>query len=180
MSALFDMLHPTVAHVRIDVVPAHHGAFHPVGVMLHHTGSKGAGLHVVQHGRPDLAGPLAHLNITRTGDVIVVCDGLAWHAGLGMATVLEHVQKGIAPTHDATQAGSVDGNPWFYGVEVDNDGAGEHYPDVQIAALVYTAAAICRHHHWTAARAIHHREWTSRKPDMSFTGNIRAEIAKHL
>jgi hypothetical protein len=33
---------------------------------------------------------------------------------------------------------------------------------------------------WSANRVVHHREWTKRKPDMSFQGDLRALVAERL
>lgn len=164
-------------------VPPHSGSFHPVGVLVHHTATKGPGLTVVQKGRPGLAGPLCNLNLTRAGLVHVVSDGLAWHAGAGSSAVLAEVKADKAPKGDARARGLKDdttGNAWLIGIEVDNDGVGEAYPPVQIEALVKGCAALCRHFGWSANRVIHHREWTARKIDMSYRGDLRGAIARLL
>lgn len=60
-----------------------HGVFKDVrGIMFHHTGGA-ASAESIRDGRPDLAGPLSQLHISRTGVVTVVCAGVAWHAGVG-------------------------------------------------------------------------------------------------
>lgn len=169
-----------VADIHDHRVAGHGNApFHPAGVMVHHTASTGSALKVVTDGRADLHGPLCHLNIARDGRVNVVTEGLAWHAGSGSSVVLHRVCHDLAPVNDARNlhvADNTDGNPWFYGIEVDNTGVGEPYPDKQIAALVWACAALCQHHHWSAARVIHHREWTARKTDMSYRGPLRGLV----
>lgn len=165
---------------------AGHGVFRPVGVMVHHTGMKGAGLTACKNGRPDLAGPIANINIARNARVNVIADGpagKAYHAGKGSSVVLGDVRANRPVTRDAKDrhlADDTDGNPFFVGIEVDNDGVGELYPDVQIAALVAVIAALCAELGWAPARAIHHRQWTARKPDMSYHGDLPAMVAALL
>lgn len=161
----------------------HSGTFDPVGVMVHHTAMRGSGLGVIQGGRPGLQGPLANLNLTRSGVWNVVSEGVAWHAGKGSGRVLTEVRADKAPPSDARERGLVDtttGNPYFIGVEVDNDGVGEPYPFVQLESLARGCAALCAAHGWSANRVIHHREWTARKPDMSYHGALRSHVARLL
>lgn len=164
-------------------VPGRSGSFSPVGVIVHHTATAGPALAVCQKGRADLPGPLCHINLTRNGLAHVVSDGRANHAGKGSGEVLARVRSDMAPRGDAAKVGladDTDGNRWFYGIEVDNDGRGQLYPAVQLEALAEVCAALCRHHGWTANRVIHHREWTRRKVDMSYRGDLRGAVARLL
>jgi hypothetical protein len=166
-------------------VSGHSGAlFAPVGIMLHHTGSDGPALNTCVHGRPDLQGPLCHINISRDGIIHLVTDGIAWHAGPGSEQVLRQTTNGIAPSGTAKSRGLKDdsklGNLRFYGIEVDNNGRGEVYSRTLIHRLTVVCAGLCSHHGWTANHAIHHKEWTERKIDMSYTGPIRHEIAETM
>lgn len=164
-------------------VAPHAGAFHPVGIIIHHTGSSSPALKTVQKGRADLKGPLCHLNITNLGLTNVITDGLAWHAGLGSGIVLVNTKKDLAPTNNAGPLklkDNTNGNPWYIGIEVDNDGVKQPYPLIQIDSLVWDCAALCEYYRWSANRIIHHREWTSRKIDMSYTGPIRAKVSALL
>lgn len=170
----------TVADRR---VAPHSGAFTPEAIMCHHTATRSAGLGVVQHGRPGLAGPLANLNLARNGTWNVVTEGLAWHAGAGSSKVLAEARLGTAPSGDAKArhlADDMTGNRWFVGIEVDNDGVGEPYPAAQLEALAKGLAALCAHFGWSEARVVHHREWTARKIDMSYRGPLRAAVASWL
>lgn len=170
---------PDLVDARVDG----HGATNFVGVMVHHTGGRSPMLHTCQVGRPDLAGPIANINIARTGTVGVVTDGKAWHAGKGSSVVLADVRADRPVTRDAKVRGlgdDTDGNPYFVGIEVDNDGLGEPYPAVQIEALVAVGAALCDAFGWAPARVIHHRQWTARKPDMSYHGDLPALVAARL
>ena len=169
--------------VRDHRIPGRPGPYAPVGIMCHHTAVAGPGLASCKRGRPDLPGPLCQININRQGVVNVVTDGRANHAGSGSSVVLRDVKANIAPIADARKrrlTDDTDGNRWFIGVEVDNDGVGEPYsPEVQ-AALINVCVALCQHFGWSAERVIHHREWTSRKIDMSWRGALRPRIRARL
>lgn len=161
--------------------------FAPQGIMLHHTAGGRVGdapsLATCIHGRPDLSGPLCHLLLARSGKVHVIAARRANHAGRGASEVLQKVVLGEPVGGDARDHGyadSVSGGPSFYGIEVENDGVGEAYPEVQIRNLVLICAAICRANGWGAERIIHHRQWTQRKPDMSFRGDIWTLVAAEL
>lgn len=169
----------TVVDDRVDPAP---GSFTPVGTMSHHTA--GSSLHVqgLQEGY-SFPGPLCNVAIDVDGSVHVITDGRANDSGNGSGKVLEEVRRDVAPSGDARARGLSDttsGNPWFYDVEVVNDGAGQTYPDVQLGAHIRVLAAIHDHHGWPAARAIHHREWTRRKVDMSWRGDLRGRLAAQV
>ncbi len=161
----------------------HDGTFVPVGGVWHHTaGNKDLG--VVLNGRADLAGPLAQLYHGRDGTWTVVCAGVAWHAGGGSQSVLDNVRRGVAPTGDAAALSLIDdcgdGNHLLLGIESEGGVAGEDWPPAQIESLAIGSAAISRalgwdHNHW-----IHHREWTARKTDMSYRGDLRGHVAQLL
>lgn len=177
------LLNGGVTNVNDHRVEPQDSFFHPVGIMVHHTATAGPALAIIQHGREGLAGPLAHLNIPRANAVHVVTDGLAWHAGRGSKVVLRETQRDVKPTGTAASrnlADDTDGNPWYYGIEIDNDGVGQDYPQGQIAALVWSCAALCKFHRWSANRVIHHKEWTARKTDMSWPGPIRQMVGELL
>lgn len=159
------------------------GVFDPIGVMLHHTAGHDD-LVVVKNGRTGLRGPLANLWVSKSGHVVIVCDGRANDSGVGSGVVLRELLAGHAPPADAAKRHLPDdtnGNPYFYDIEVENLGDGrDPYPVVQIAAFIGAATAICRWHGWAANRVIHHREWTKRKIDMSWRGDLRGLVASAL
>src|SRR5689334_16619199 len=78
------------------------------GVLCHHTAGPKSGdapsLPTVIAGRPDLAGPLAQLFLSRSGTWHVVAAGKAWHAGRG------------------SWNGIIDGNAHLIGIEAENTG----------------------------------------------------------
>src|SRR5690348_10467069 len=100
------------------------------GVICHHTAGPAKGnmpsLRVVTEGRPDLSGPLAQLCLGRDGTFFVVAAGRAFHAGAGM-------WHGISS-----------GNTSFIGIEAENTGLGEPWPDVQMDAYRRGVAAILK------------------------------------
>lgn len=156
--------------------------------MVHHTaGPKGGDaplLGVCESGRPDLPGPLCHIYLTRSGKAHVLAANIANHAGPGAKEVLELVRKSEPVTGNARDhkyADSVSGNPFFYGIEVENSGTErDPYPGPQIEALGRICAAICQAHDWSATRVIHHRQWTARKIDMSYRGDLPGMVAQYM
>jgi peptidoglycan hydrolase-like protein with peptidoglycan-binding domain len=108
------------------------------GVICHHTGGADAShgvmptLHTLVNGRegdaktPPLSGPLAQLGLARDGTYYVVAAGRANHAGPG------------------SWRGCTTGNTSFIGIEAENTGRGEPWPDVQIDAYRRGAAAILK------------------------------------
>lgn len=187
---LLDMLggvtSPVIAHTGYQ--DAGRDGFSPVGIMVHHTaGPKigdGPSLTVCLKGRPDLAGPLCHLFISRSGTTHILASKTANHAGPGAKEVLDLVRRGEPVSNQVRELGLVDsasGNMFFYGIEVENSGtANDPYPQAQIDALVSVCAAICAAHGWSASRVIHHRQWTRRKIDMSYRGDLAGLVAQRL
>lgn len=93
-----------------------HGGMSSVeGVVLHHTAGPPNGempsLRVIRDGRADLAGPLAHYGVGRSGTIYVVAAGTAWHAG-------------------ASSWDEISGlNSRFLGLEAEDDGDGTWTPE---------------------------------------------------
>lgn len=162
----------------------HKGPWGPVhGVMLHHTVTSGAERTVAlcQTGYTGLPGPLCHGVITKDGDVHLIGNGRANHAGLGDDDVLRAViaERPLPVDDEAT----VDGNRHFYGFECVNLGDGKDpWPEVQLDAIERAAAAVCRAHGWTAASVVRHLDWQPGKVDpRGFDWQaLRARIAKRL
>lgn len=122
-------------------------------VTVHHTAGPATGaapsLRTVVDGRPDLAGPLAHYLIGRSGTVHVVAAGLCWHTGA---------------TLQPWQA-----NAYSIGLELENSGTvADRYPPAQLDALRRLCRALCDHYDIPTARVLGHREICDppgRKPD---------------
>jgi hypothetical protein len=162
--------------------------FTPAGIMVHHTAGPKTGdapcLSICINGRPDLAGPLCHILLARSGKVHLISANIANHAGKGAQEVLDAVRTDEPVTKNARDNGyadSVGGNQFFYGIEVENAGvASDPYPGAQMEALARICAILCNAHSWTANRVIHHRQWTSRKIDMSWRGDLPSSVAQYM
>lgn len=134
------------------------GSFDPKGVMLHHTASNPnngntAALSLVLNGRPDLPGPLSQLLLARDGTWHVLAAGRCNHAGKGK------------------WRGLVNGNRDFIGVEAENDGRGEPWPDDQLDSYARGVAAMLKHMGADDSLAAGHKEWAlpvGRKVDPTF------------
>jgi hypothetical protein len=149
------------------------GAWGPMnGVMLHHTAGINGMVDYCYNGSSDLPGPLCHGVIDKKGEVWLVGNGRANHAGGGdprvLAAVVEENYGDRPPaTHEHQgSSGAVDGNSHFYGFECVNLGDGKDpWPDAQVQAMAKASAAICRAHKWGPKSAIGHLEWSDWKND---------------
>lgn len=141
-----------------------------LGVICHHTaGPLGHGcdpsLGVVEHGRPDLPGPLAQLLLDRAGGYHVVAAGLAYHAGAGAFR------------------GVTSGNSHFIGIEAENTGLpNDPWPEIQMDAYARGCAAILKHVGASVDWCIGHKEFAlpkGRKSDPDFDMNqFRDRVSK--
>lgn len=174
----------------------HKGPWGPVhGVMIHHTvtGPKVNGVELCFNGYAQLPGPLCHGVIRRNGEVHLISDGRANHAGGGDPSVLAAVvderynDRPPAPHQHDGSAGATDGNRHFYGFECENEGDGvDPWPAAQVEAIVRASAAISRAHGWGAKSVIGHSEWSDWKSDPRGPDNVvsmprlRTRIADRL
>lgn len=138
------------------------------GLLMHHTAGSRNGnmpsLGIVTKGRPDLSGPLCNLGLGRDGTWYCVAAGLAYHAGAG-------VWNGITA-----------GNSQMIGVECENTGVGEPWPDVQLSSFRHGVATMFRKLGLSAARCAGHKEYclpVGRKIDPAGVdmARMRADIA---
>lgn len=156
------------------------GAWGPVhGVTLHHTVTPRSvdGVGLCYRGYEGLPGPLCHGVIRRNGEVHLVGNGRANHAGGGDPNVLQAVKDEryltYPPTPQYGNSNGVDGNAHFYGFECENMGDGsEPWPAVQVEAMIRASAAICRFYGWTAKSVIGHKEWSKDKNDPRGPGDV--------
>ncbi|MFD7505968.1 peptidoglycan-binding protein [Streptomyces sp. NPDC059850] len=160
------------------------GPWGPVnGVMIHHTVTSGtaSSVELCYEGHASLPGPLCHGVIDKKGEVHLVGNGRANHAGLGDNDVLNAViNETKLPTDNEADK---DGNARFYGFECVNLGDGDDpWPEAQKLAIEKVSAAICRAHDWSERSVIGHLEWQPGKVDpRGFTMNsMRTRIAKRL
>lgn len=124
----------------------------PGGVVVHHTAEAAdarpqAIANFLINGRTDLAGPLCHLYLDRTGRYWVIAAGRANHAGSGS-------WRGLT------------GNSSVIGIECANTGLGEPWPREQLEALEDGLVAVCDFLDLPADMVCGHKEWApSRKID---------------
>jgi N-acetyl-anhydromuramyl-L-alanine amidase AmpD len=80
--------------------------------------------------------------------------------------------------------GVVSGNSQTIGIEAENDGVGEPWPEVQMDAYARGVAAILKHIGADEQKCCGHKEWAipkGRKIDPTFDMNeFRARVAKFL
>lgn len=161
----------------------HKGAWGPVyGLLIHHTAGVSLGMpQFVYNGTSALPGPLCHAMTSKHGEVYLIGNGRANHAGLIAANAMTSL-KAEDGIHPKPGPDSVDGNRQLYGLEIENKGDGrDPYPATQYDQSVRWAAAICRHHGWTAESIGGHKEVTQRKIDPSFSMALfRAKVAERL
>lgn len=167
------------------------GPITPRGGGWHHTGDN-IGLRSVFNPdgtdiRPDVPQPRANVFLPRTGpDVIMVAAGVAYHFGKGSRTALRLAWNGqvSAVTPDAVVANYPDdndetapGNASMIGHEVENLGDGQPLTPRQLWTIPRVAAAECLLWSWTPGHHMHHRQYTRRKPDMQWRGDLWAMTA---
>lgn len=157
--------------------------FRPVGVMVHHTAGSNS-LRLCIEGTRSVPGPLCQFLIHKNGTVYLISQGYANHAGAGSSTVLNETKQGVAPNGDARDRGlknDTTGNAYYWGIEVENLGtASDPYPPIQLEMLVRLCAALCDIYGYDSDSVVHHREWTNRKVDMSWRGDVRGITADRL
>jgi N-acetyl-anhydromuramyl-L-alanine amidase AmpD len=131
------------------------------GVMIHHTAStqrdkNAPSLKVVTDGRSDLSGPLCNLLQARDGAFYAVAAGRANHAGAG------------------SWHGVTNGNSNTIGIECENDGVGEPWPEAQVQFLAMGVAALLDYGKLPTVMCMGHKEYCTpkgRKIDPSFDMN---------
>lgn len=129
-----------------------HDQFGPAkGVLLHHTAGPHTGdmpsLKTLIQGRPDLAGPLCNLGLSREGTWYCVAAGKAYHAGAGQ-------WHDVKPTYW--------GNSQMIGIEGENCGTvDDPWPAVQMDALRRGVAALLTHIRAPAMMVAGHREYAT-------------------
>lgn len=159
-----------VHDARVDPRP---GFWEPFGVLWHHTGTASppkpgqpVSLHVCQHGRADLPGPLCQWLIGGDGQWWWVTDGRANHAGRGDLDVWHWVIGGANrppnPPQPDDNHDTLDGNAHLIGVEV--EGTGDWSAEVYHSVLIGTQTLLS-YYQQPRDTLLAHKEWTARKPD---------------
>lgn len=134
------------------------GGFDPRGIMFHHTATPaGSGnapaLGIVAYGRggpSPVPGPLSQFVVGRDGTIYLVAAGRANHAGTGGP------ERWI-PTDS--------GNTYSIGIECENSGVGEPWPEKQRRAIGILCAVLLVRMDKGAWWLVGHKEYTSRKID---------------
>jgi hypothetical protein len=147
------------------------------GCLLHHTAEPidddtAPTLRVLTYGRPAskgvkaLSGPLCHLGLGQSGIYYMIAAGRASHAGAGE-------WKGV-----------VDGNKHFIGIEAENNGIGEKWPEVQMAAYAKGCATIAKYCNFSRNMVVGHKEYAlpkGRKIDPNFDmDDFRWRVKKYM
>lgn len=172
------------------------GGWKPVGIGHHHTtgprqllthsSPQVSTLRVLRDGRSDVPGPLCHLAPamvpgTSRARVWLVGWGNVNCSGRGSSRTLDRVAVG---TYNGTRPGpdDTDGNPYLWGLEYLHPGDDTPWPDALLDVGHRAACAICQVSGWSVTAwpgsNIEHREWTTRKIDRSWTGDLRAAIRR--
>lgn len=125
----------------------------PRVIVCHHTasaaGSDAPSVRTVRDGRSDVPGPLSNVVLSRSGVCILIASGVSNNAGVGS-------------WH------GVSGNSNTLGIEAENNGVGELWPQKQYDAYVRLVAAMCRGASIPVGMVCGHKEWTPRKIDPTF------------
>jgi hypothetical protein len=172
------------------------------GFMWHHTGDDATDLaskDVIRDGHANLSGPLSQFALRDDGVVHVIAAGCANHAGGGDTAVLAAVRTesyDTAPpaprfTHADLvngKAGTINGNPLFYGVEslyyAKNTPAQRQRMPHLAAAIIWALDRKDPANQWTARSGIGHKEWQRGKVDPNLFGQtmatLRAETQAYL
>lgn len=150
--------------------------WNPRGVVCHHTANGGyrgvdaPSLNVCINGRPPspaepkgLAGPLCQVVLGYSGTAYVIAGKGANHAGAGGWMGLT-------------------GNASVWGIEAENNGVGEPWPQVQLDAYIRCCAALAELSGFDARFVCGHKEWTRTKIDPAGIdmGEFRAKVAAAL
>lgn len=132
------------------------GGFKPKAVIVHHdasstsSGNWGA-RNIIINGRSGIPGPLSQFILARDGQVLVVSQNRANHAGTGGP------RAGIPANY---------GNYYAWGIEAANNGIGEKWTKKQLNAYYRLCAALLAYMGTKDVnKVIGHKEWTSRKID---------------
>lgn len=111
-------------------------------VMAHHTAGAATGnypsLNVVTYGHSGLRGLLAQLGIGRDGTIYVMGAGLAYHAGRVSKTAYT--------------------NPYSLGIEAENTGTGQTWPEKQLDSYVKLVAELLKEFKKPINACIGHKE----------------------
>lgn len=165
MTALADALSGAGLYVTEYGKPGRPYAWTPTGVLIHHTAGAPTGdapsLNFLINGSSSLPGPVVQILIARSGQVHLISEGRANHAGTGSGLVAAGI-----PT-DA-------GNQYLWGIEVESTGQAADWPASQWSAAHVTARVLLSRMGKDSSRLWRHKDYAgSRKIDTLY------ELATH-
>lgn len=103
------------------------------------------------------------------------------HAGMGASSTLSRARVGEY-AGQTPGADDTDGNPWWWGLEHLHPGTTSTWPDPLLEVGHRTACALCEVSGWSPpswpGSCVEHKEWTRRKIDRSWTGDLRDAIRR--
>lgn len=146
--------------------------FSPIAVLNHHTASSVGNVPCVgicTNGRSDLPGPLCNFLIGRDGLIVFIASGRANHAGLGGPF------RGIPKDS---------GNSFSIGVEWENNGIGERWPEKQLKAGAILNAVLLKRLGRSSFFCFDHKEYApTRKIDRTldpkrFRRRVKANLKR--
>lgn len=142
------------------------------GILCHHTAeaidpNTDPVSDLLMKGRSDLPGPLSQLGLGQDGTYYIIAAGKSYHAGKGAWKPMNLVDNG---------------NSWLIGIEAENNGLKEVWPEVQMDAYARGCAAMIRHLKLPVSSVIGHKEYApGRKSDPNFDMNaFRKRVEKEL
>lgn len=153
-------------------IPSYQNREHkPEAFLIHHTAgalpNKTASLNILKNGRIGVPAPVVQWYIDRDGGIYQITEGYANHAGKGSSKVLDRMRAAQPPSTPGVD--DTNGNPYFVGLEIENNGTGEPYTPAVKFATTALVAAYCAYNKWDPnVKVLGHKEWTTRKPDPSF------------
>ena len=151
----------------------------PIGTVNHHTvsGSDNGAVNTIINGWTGVSGPIYNVLVLSTGAVHLIAAGPANHAGRGRTDVRDRARRDQAPPGaTAARGDDMNGNQTWFGIAARHVGTNPDYPARQIDGIVAVNAAFMLARGFSANRAIHHRQWTARKIDMSWRGDLIARV----
>ncbi len=159
----------------------------PVATMNHHLvvpttqAYEPISVNMAINGYSGLSGPVCNTMIAADGTIYLIAGNPANHAGKGRSEVRQRVMSNLAPLGNAADVYPPgdnwnDGNRYYFGAEMQHPGDLSAWSDIQIRAVYAWNAAVLEVLGYPAERAIHHREHSYRKIDMSWRGDLRAGV----
>jgi len=102
------------------------------------------------------------------------------HFGTGNSSVLAKTRADQPPPGNASASGDMSGNQTYSGTECQHPGDATPWPQKLLDVTFAINAAEFMQWGYSHNRAIMHREWTNRKIDMSWQGDLRGNVKKYM